>query len=307
MKTILAILMLALTSSAEVFSAILFTDSAAFVTSYQCKANHAVNAGLFLSRKCLKTTTHTIAQSSVQATAIRSFTQLKSTLTSAKIAMKSLSGLARLVQFGFAQANADTKRRSGLEQSISDRTAIFFSNITLIPQAHELVGGFLNIGLLPKSSSEGISKPEKPFTISTESKPIIGRKTLKCSSRTQRTPNIMPTSASAKEGRSRLIRQAPSQSERERGVFVCTGFCNCSICCHKANQPTASGKMPVDGVTVAGPRWFKFGTRLFIEGVGVRVVQDRLARRFEGRLDIYFKDHAAARRFGIRRLEVKVL
>lgn len=86
--------------------------------------------------------------------------------------------------------------------------------------------------------------------------------------------------------------------------YTVTGYCGCAICCGKAGQPTACGKMPVAGVTIAAPRSIKFGTVLHIEGIGDRTVQDRLARRFDDRIDIYFKTHAEAKRFGIHKLNV---
>ena len=62
--------------------------------------------------------------------------------------------------------------------------------------------------------------------------------------------------------------------------------------------------MPVAGVTIAAPRAIKFGTVLHIEGVGDRIVEDRLAKRFDNRIDVFFATHAEAKRFGIRKLQV---
>lgn len=88
-------------------------------------------------------------------------------------------------------------------------------------------------------------------------------------------------------------------------IFTVTAYCPCKTCCGKPNQPTASGRMPVQGVTVAGPRRIPFGTWVEIEGVGRRRVDDRLARRYDNRFDVYFTNHATARKFGIRKLKVK--
>jgi 3D (Asp-Asp-Asp) domain-containing protein len=60
-------------------------------------------------------------------------------------------------------------------------------------------------------------------------------------------------------------------------------------------------------VTVAGPRAIPFGTIVEIEGVGRRVIQDRTARRFDGRWDVFFASHEDAKRFGKRRLKVRIL
>jgi len=91
-------------------------------------------------------------------------------------------------------------------------------------------------------------------------------------------------------------------------LYTVTAYCPCSKCCGRwSGGPTASGKMPVAGVTVAGPRSIPFGTRVWIEGVGERVVQDRLARKYDGRFDVYFSSHAEALRFGNRTLKVRIL
>lgn len=90
-------------------------------------------------------------------------------------------------------------------------------------------------------------------------------------------------------------------------TYAVTAYCACVKCCGKwSGGPTASGVMPVEGVTVAGPRRIPFGTVVFVEGVGKRVVQDRLARRYDDRFDVYFEKHEDALKFGIRKLKVKI-
>lgn len=59
------------------------------------------------------------------------------------------------------------------------------------------------------------------------------------------------------------------------GVFHLTGYCNCSKCGGHSSGKTASGTYPVDGRTVAASKRFPFGTRLYIEGLGEYVVEDR--------------------------------
>lgn len=89
---------------------------------------------------------------------------------------------------------------------------------------------------------------------------------------------------------------------------IVTAYCGCRLCCGPtAPAPTASGVWPKEGVTVAGPRAIPFGTIVEIEGVGRRVVEDRTARRFDGRWDVFFASHEDARRFGKRRLTVRIL
>ena len=88
-----------------------------------------------------------------------------------------------------------------------------------------------------------------------------------------------------------------------------TAYCTCKECCGKWSNynRTASGAIPTEGVTCAASRSIPFGTRLHIAGVGVRVVQDRLARVYDGRVDIFMSSHNQAKKFGKRKLNVSVL
>ncbi len=87
-----------------------------------------------------------------------------------------------------------------------------------------------------------------------------------------------------------------------------TAYCPCAICCGVMGGTglTASGKQARQGVTVAASRSIPMGTRLRIEGVGVRVVQDRLAPRYDDRVDVFFTRHEDAVRFGKKALAVRV-
>lgn len=88
-------------------------------------------------------------------------------------------------------------------------------------------------------------------------------------------------------------------------VAIITAYCACKLCCGPdAVGLTASGVRPVQGVTVAAPRSVPFGTLVNIDGVGLRTVQDRMARRYDGRWDVYFERHEDAKQFGIRKAVV---
>lgn len=86
------------------------------------------------------------------------------------------------------------------------------------------------------------------------------------------------------------------------------GPAGCRACCGKwaPLHRTASGERPAVGVTCAANRW-PFGTRLRIEGVGVRVVQDRLLPKYGDRVEVFMPTHRQAKIFGKRRLKVEVL
>ena len=86
-----------------------------------------------------------------------------------------------------------------------------------------------------------------------------------------------------------------------------TAYCACRKCCGpNAKGITASGTRPTEGRTVAAARSIPLGTRIHIEGIGWRVVEDRTARRYDGRVDVYFKSHNDALQFGKRKLQITI-
>jgi 3D (Asp-Asp-Asp) domain-containing protein len=104
-----------------------------------------------------------------------------------------------------------------------------------------------------------------------------------------------------------LVAASQSLAAGTNTLFTITAYCHCAKCCGLAGQPTASGKQPVAGVTVAGPRRIPLGTRVHIDGLGDFTVQDRLAKRFDHRFDVFMADHKSALKFGRRQLHVTIL
>jgi 3D (Asp-Asp-Asp) domain-containing protein len=87
---------------------------------------------------------------------------------------------------------------------------------------------------------------------------------------------------------------------------IITAYCACTICCGpSASGLTASGKRPVEGVTIAASRSIPFGSRITIDG-HTYTVQDRLAKRYDSRIDVYFREHKAAKKFGKKTRNIKV-
>jgi len=88
----------------------------------------------------------------------------------------------------------------------------------------------------------------------------------------------------------------PPEPEPERvymGLYYVTGYDTCAACCGKSDGITASGTYATAGRTVAASSEFSFGTRLYIEGIGERVVEDRGGAIGGGRLDVVCEDHDA--------------
>ena len=97
----------------------------------------------------------------------------------------------------------------------------------------------------------------------------------------------------------------PEQIEQE--IYLCTGYCNCSICTDKSPGDvgygiTASGhKTSHDTIASDLP----LGTILHIQGIGTRIVQDRGGAVSGKHIDIWFPTHEQALQFGTRYLPVE--
>jgi 3D (Asp-Asp-Asp) domain-containing protein len=115
----------------------------------------------------------------------------------------------------------------------------------------------------------------------------------------------------------------------DQSTFIVTGYCNCGKCCGwernwfgfgvpvykygklkgktKKVGVTASGKKARHGTVAADPAVFPFGTKLEIPGYGIGVVED-IGGAIKGRhIDVWFSSHAAAKRWGVKRLRLRVL
>jgi len=116
-------------------------------------------------------------------------------------------------------------------------------------------------------------------------------------------------------------------------TLTLTAYCQCKGCCGKAGQPTASGRMPLPSRTVALPRAFTLGSAVLIPASAVAskgrldanggrnllkqqaingyytfVGEDRLARRYDNRIDIFMGSHKEAVKFGIKtNVTVKII
>lgn len=109
--------------------------------------------------------------------------------------------------------------------------------------------------------------------------------------------NVQNTSAENSTAGGRL----ESASGKYLGNFKLTAYCNCAVCCGRwAGGPTASGKMPVQGRTIA-TGVLPFGTKLNIGGK-IYTVEDRGTPY--GHIDIYMERHADAEEFGVRYADV---
>lgn len=95
------------------------------------------------------------------------------------------------------------------------------------------------------------------------------------------------------------------EKEPERqflGTYTIYAYCPCEKCCGKTNGITASGTKATVGRTVAST--LPFGTKIYIDGIGERIVEDRGGGITDGKIDLYMDCHTEALKFGARILDV---
>lgn len=87
---------------------------------------------------------------------------------------------------------------------------------------------------------------------------------------------------------------------------IITAYCACTLCCGPgAKGINALGKRPQQGISIAAPRSIPLGTHIKVTVPGaftnkVFIVDDRTAKRFDGRFDLFFASHKEALKFGKR-------
>lgn len=87
------------------------------------------------------------------------------------------------------------------------------------------------------------------------------------------------------------VQEAPAM--RYLGRYKITGYDTCAKCCGKTDGVTASGTQATVGRTCAASKDLPFGTRLYIEGIGERIVEDRGGGVKGDHIDVLCEDHPA--------------
>ena len=111
-------------------------------------------------------------------------------------------------------------------------------------------------------------------------------------------PNIVPSYTSS--ATTTYTSSGIDPSWTYKGSYRCSAY-------QWTGNPCANGNYPTTGYTVASGSEFKFGTILYISGIGFRTVEDRGGAISNGTLDLYMGDVTTCNNFGIQYLDVYVV
>lgn len=101
-----------------------------------------------------------------------------------------------------------------------------------------------------------------------------------------------PVEVPLPENVSEIVEEPEEPTMIYLGEFKITGYDpHCAHCCGKTDGITASGTVATVGYTCAGGSQFEIGTRLYIDGLGERVVEDRGGFP-STTIDVVCEDHA---------------
>ena len=171
----------------------------------------------------------------------------------------------------------------------------------LILCSFTLLGGILSHALFPRTEYVPVEAPELTAQLAD------AQLQLHAAEDALQTATLLAETATAElEGY-----KAQNARFTPLGEFNLTAYCSCSKCCGQWGESrpvvnghpivfTASGALAEQGVTIAvDPEVIPYGTKVYIEGVGVRVAQDTGGAIKGNRIDVYYDDHSEAWNSGV--------
>ena len=103
-------------------------------------------------------------------------------------------------------------------------------------------------------------------------------------------------------------REVETTKQVETETYTITAYCPCYECSEGYGTSTSTGRAATEGRTVAvDPKKIPYGTRLEIEGVGVRVAEDCGGAIKGNKIDLYFDTHQKTLNFGRQTKKVTIL
>jgi 3D (Asp-Asp-Asp) domain-containing protein len=92
------------------------------------------------------------------------------------------------------------------------------------------------------------------------------------------------------------------------GKYKLTAYCPCSECSGSWGRQTSTGATATEGRTIGvDPGVIKYGTEVYIDGVGKRVAEDTGGAVNNKHIDIFMDSHADCLRFGVKYADVYMI
>ena len=201
---------------------------------------------------------------------------------------------------------------------------IYFNLITLIL--------FITTGLVTEIftmldvEATDVNSTENNTNLITETTSDLNTVSLNAETTTSTNCDITKSEPESTTIESTTITQKSNNSSYEEDSYgryywfkaSCTAYCGCSKCCGKyaANSKldeegkpiilTASGSRATPKYTISMNSNFKFGTMVYIDGIGLCEVMDRGSAVKGNVIDIYFDSHEEALNWGRKSINVKI-
>lgn len=161
---------------------------------------------------------------------------------------------------------------------------------------------------------EPAATPDEAVTEPTTAPEEMTEPTTAVEVETEETKPTKPKKDKDKESNEKPKPAKPSTPEEPKeegsdgvylGKFTLTAYCNCKKCCGKwSGGPTASGKMPKAGRTIAvDPKVISLGSKVIINGK-TYTAEDTGSKIKKKKIDIYFDSHSEALKFGVQTAKV---
>jgi 3D (Asp-Asp-Asp) domain-containing protein len=128
----------------------------------------------------------------------------------------------------------------------------------------------------------------------------------------QQLDKVKKENATLKKENNKLKKELKERKEVKKTYFNVTAYTAGYESTQKSKGDigygiTASGKKVKEGRTIACPPSLKFGTKLNIDKIGIRVCEDRGGAITSGHLDLYVDSVSEALEFGRKKLSVQIL
>jgi 3D (Asp-Asp-Asp) domain-containing protein len=128
----------------------------------------------------------------------------------------------------------------------------------------------------------------------------------------QQLDKVKKENATLKKENSKLKKELKRRKEVKKTYFEVTAYTAGYESTQKSKGDigygiTSSGTKVKEGRTIACPPSLKFGTKLNIDKIGIRVCEDRGGAIKSGHLDLYMDSVSEALKFGRKKLSVEIL